>query len=39
MTYNKNESVRKIQSLQELSNKKKSALLELLRTHKKYGLV
>ena len=39
MAYNKNELVRKIQSLQELSNEEKSALLELLRTHKKYGLV
>lgn len=39
MTYNKNELVRKIQSLPELSNEEKSALLELLRTHKKYGLV
>ena len=39
MAYNKNELVRKIQSLPELSNEEKSALLELLRTHKKYGLV
>ena len=39
MAYNKNEPVRKIQSLKELSNDEKSALLELLRTHKKYGLV
>lgn len=39
MAYNKNELVRKIQSLEELSNEEKSALLELLRTHKKYGLV
>lgn len=39
MAYNKNELVHKIQSLSELSNEEKSALLELLRTHKKYGLV
>lgn len=39
MAYNKNELIRKIQSLQELSNDEKSALMELLRTHKKYGLV
>ena len=39
MAYNKNELVRKIQSLKELSNEEKSGLMELLRTHKKYGLV
>ncbi len=39
MAYNKNELVHKIQSLSGLSNEEKSALLELLRTNKKYGLV
>lgn len=39
MAYNKNELLRKIQLTLDLSNEEKSALLELLRTHKKYGLV
>lgn len=36
---NKTELARKIQTLEGLSNEEKSALLELIRGHKKYGLV
>lgn len=36
---NKTELARKIQSLEELSNDEKTALLELIQGHKKYGLV
>lgn len=36
---NKTELARKIQALDGLSNDEKSALLELIRSHKKYGLV
>lgn len=36
---NKTELARKIQSLEELSNEEKTALLELISGHKKYGLV
>ena len=36
---NKTELARKIQALDGLSNEEKSALLELIRGHKKYGLV
>ena len=36
---NKTELARKIQTLDELSNEEKTALLELIRGHKKYGLV
>lgn len=36
---NKTELARKIQSLDELNNEEKSGLLELIRGHKKYGLV
>lgn len=36
---NKTELARKIQSLEGLSNDEKTALLELIREHKKYGLV
>ena len=36
---NKTELARKIQSLEGLSNDEKTALLELIRGHKKYGLV
>ena len=36
---NKNELIKKINHLEGLSNDEKSALLELLRTKKKYGLV
>lgn len=36
---NKSELALKIQSLEGLSNEEKRALLELLRGHKKYGLV
>ena len=36
---NKTELARKIQSLDGLSNEEKTALLELIRGHKKYGLV
>ena len=39
MAYNKNELIQKIQSIEALSNEEKAALIELLRTHKKYGLV
>lgn len=36
---NKTELARKIQALEGLSNEEKTALLELIRGHKKYGLV
>lgn len=36
---NKTELARKIQTLEGLSNEEKTALLELIRGHKKYGLV
>lgn len=36
---NKTELARKIQALEGLSNEEKTALLELIREHKKYGLV
>lgn len=36
---NKTELARKIQAIDGLSNEEKSALLELIRGHKKYGLV
>ena len=36
---NKTELARKIQTLDGLSNEEKTALLELIRGHKKYGLV
>lgn len=36
---NKTELARKIQALDGLNNEEKSALLELIRGHKKYGLV
>lgn len=36
---NKTELARKIQALDGLSNEEKTALLELIRSHKKYGLV
>ncbi len=36
---NKTELARKIQALDGLSNEEKTALLELIRGHKKYGLV
>lgn len=36
---NKTELARKIQTLDGLSNEEKTALLELIRSHKKYGLV
>ena len=36
---NKTERARKIQTLDGLSNEEKTALLELIRGHKKYGLV
>ena len=39
MAYNKNELIQKIQSIETLSNEEKAALIELLRSHKKYGLV
>lgn len=39
MAYNKRELIDKIQSIDILSSGEKSALLELLRSHKKYGLV
>ncbi len=39
MAYNKSELIQKIYSISSLSNEEKSALIELLRTHKKYGLV
>lgn len=38
-TMNKTELARKIQALDGLSNEEKTALLELIRGHKKYGLV
>ena len=38
-TMNKIDLVRKIQALEGLSNEEKTALLELIRGHKKYGLV
>lgn len=38
-TMNKTELARKIQTLDGLSNEEKTALLELIRGHKKYGLV
>lgn len=38
-TMNKTDLVRKIQALEEFSNEEKTALLELIRGHKKYGLV
>ena len=38
-TMNKTEFARKIQALDGLSNEEKTALLELIRGHKKYGLV
>jgi len=38
-TMNKTELARKIQDLDGLSNEEKTALLELIRGHKKYGLV
>ncbi len=39
MTIKKNELINKVLSIDTLSNDEKSALIELLRTHKKYGLV
>ena len=39
MAYNKNELIQKIQSIETLSNEEKAALIELLRSYKKYGLV
>lgn len=36
---NKSELAKKIQSLEGLTNEEKSALIELLRKQKKYGLV
>ncbi|MBP5693673.1 MAG: site-specific DNA-methyltransferase [Bacteroidales bacterium] len=39
MAYNKNELIQKIQSLDLLSIEEKSSLIDLLRSHKKYGLV
>lgn len=36
---NKTELARKVQALDGLSNEEKTALLELIRGHKKYGLV
>lgn len=36
---NKTELARKIQTLDALNNEEKTALLELIRGHKKYGLV
>ena len=36
---NKTELARKIQTLEALNNEEKTALLELIRGHKKYGLV
>lgn len=39
MAYNKNELIQKIQSLDFLSIEEKSSLIDLLRSHKKYGLV
>lgn len=38
-TMNKTELARKIQAIDGLSNEEKTALLELIRGHKKYGLV
>ena len=39
MAYNKTELIQKIHSIDALSNEEKSALIELLRSYKKYGLV
>ena len=39
MGINKQELIGKIHGIEGLSNDEKSALIELLRTHKKYGLV
>ena len=39
MGINKQELIGKIHSIEGLSNEEKSALIELLKTHKKYGLV
>lgn len=39
MSVNKQELIGKINQIQGLSNDEKSALIELLKTHKKYGLV
>lgn len=39
MNINKQELIGKIHALEGLSNDEKSALIELLKTHKKYGLV
>lgn len=39
MAYNKTELIQKIQSIESISNEEKAALIELLRSHKKYGLV
>ena len=39
MGINKQELIGKIHGIEGLSNEEKSALIELLRTHKKYGLV
>lgn len=39
MNIDKQELIGKIHALEGLSNEEKSALIELLRTHKKYGLV
>ena len=39
MAYNKNELIQKIKSIELLSKEEKAALIELLRSNKKYGLV
>ena len=39
MGINKQELIGKIHGIEGLSNEEKSALIELLKTHKKYGLV
>lgn len=39
MSINKQELIGKIHGIEGLSNEEKSALIELLKTHKKYGLV
>ena len=39
MGVNKQELIGKIHGIEGLSNEEKSALIELLKTHKKYGLV